>query len=217
MPTDTFSTYTGSDWSGDSHGILVAANWTDLVAGTGTYTHNIYGDNFIATQAQAGGAPVGSGQSQQSCAYFRWDTSSIPDGATISAAVFRFHVDTYANPCVDFAWDWYDFGGGTSTVADWALPNPGTAHAAFDPNTLLGTYNTVYEIPLLNPTSVNTSGYTGIRTGKATSTVPPSGLDFYMDILGEGTGRSVEPQLDVTYTVGSSAPSGFLQTGARRW
>lgn len=101
------------------------------------------------------------------CGYFRFDTSGIPDDATIDSATIEFLVTGIANPDGrNFVGDYYDFGGEASVAADWiADPSSGGGTLAFSVDIGTLTSDTREPISLQNVSSINKTGYTGIRIG----------------------------------------------------
>lgn len=129
--------------------------------------------------------------------YFRFDTSSIPDTATITAATLRVYQESITvnnDDSRSITGDWYDFGG-TDTSADWA--DTGTAaFAAIGISTLNGVGDK--DISLLNPdANVNKSGFTGIRT-HITGGQPTGNNDVYLAANEHASNPAA--RLLVTYT-----------------
>jgi hypothetical protein len=93
--------------------------------------------------------------------FMRWDTSPIPDGATITSATLSLDIMAQVNANGrNFTLDWYDFGA-AADCTDWvhdALNTAGTYTIASMTN---GAVNV---LPLIALTNINKAGFTGIRT-----------------------------------------------------
>lgn len=191
MPTDTFTIAGNSD---DAHGRQQATTWASIASGT--YTDNIYGSDII---------PVFALDNPPDCQllnnYLRWDTSSIPDSATITSAVLKIYVQSQSFPdTVKVAFDFYDFGGTPSTSGDWQQTPAGDAIAAFGAGTL--TDGVVNSISLTGLTGISKTGFTGLRgSTDSRPTAGPGGT--YVNFASYDHASQPAPQLEVTYTTGA--------------
>ena len=126
----------------------------------------------------------------------RFDTSSLPDNATVTSVKLRLFVTakTDANNR-NLVGEWYDAGSWPIDAGDWALTIPTSALPGADISAIAaGASN---EFTLTNPASVSLTGLTGLRLqvdGGA-----PSG-DNYVQIAALEHTSQPEPQLIVTYT-----------------
>jgi hypothetical protein len=125
----------------------------------------------------------------------RWDTSSLPDNAIISEAKLRLYVNTVQNvDSRDLTADWYTWGpvatGDYSETAQTTALS-GTALSGIS----TGGYR---EFTLLSPTTVNLTGYTGIRLHISGGS--PTGNN-YVQTTAHDNGPSQAAQLEVTYTL----------------
>jgi hypothetical protein len=133
------------------------------------------------------------------CALMRWDTSSIPDSATITSAKLR--VVSGSNGVINNGYDvlgeWYLFDG---TSADWTATPSSTAFS-IDEGTSWEASGTVKEWALSNPNAnVSKSGMTGIRVHMASGT-PTGNNQVFFASYDDPTLAS--PQLIVDYSLPS--------------
>ena len=92
----------------------------------------------------------------------RFDTSALPDGATVTSAVLRLHVRGKAD-ADDGAWSGSGMAASNWPIdgGDWSLDSSGSALAAVD---LTGMpVGSVSEFDLVGLGSVSTTGSTGLR------------------------------------------------------
>ena len=131
-------------------------------------------------------------------AHFRWDTSSIPDADTVSAATLRMYLDTKQDTDNrNLQGDWHDFDVPTVGLGseDWVHDAP-TANAFAEDITGLtdGANNT---ITLSNvAANISKTGFTGIRVG--VSGGEPTGTNRF-DIAMLEHATSDEAMLSVTH------------------
>ena len=129
--------------------------------------------------------------------HFRWDTSSLPDAAPITAASLRLwgvaKVDTNARNLVA---DWNDFGAGL-TCADWVHDSLNDAITGVTIASLAtGANNT---LSLSNLSNLNRTGFTGIRLHVDGGV--PGGVNEFSIAMFDDPALD-EPQLSVTYNAG---------------
>ena len=159
------------------------------------------------------------GRYQILVALLRFDTSSLPDNATVTSAKLRLHVTGKAdddNRCL--VGEWYPSSNWPIDPADWTQTTGTSALVGADLTGIaVGTSN---ELNLSGVAAISVSGYTGLRLG--ISGGQPSG-DNYLQIAALEHTSNPEPQLVVTYTTsgGPTAPvntsvpvvSGVAQVG----
>jgi hypothetical protein len=124
----------------------------------------------------------------------RFDTSGLPDNATITGAVLRLWL---MNPIqnansVYFTGEWYSSSNWPIDISDWTYEPYSGAFAI-----LLSSMSDVNNIALTTPTNINLTGYTGFRLHLSGG--QPNGsneIDFYGMLFGD-----LPPSLTVTYTV----------------
>src|SRR5262245_58855510 len=161
MPTVTFTVASAAD-DGD---IIRNGSWPPA----GSYT---VGDGTVAFSANDSPS---SGNYNTYVALFRWDTSSIPDNATIISATFitwchqRGEADTPGTYSV--VGDYYDFGGEPSDGSDWTFVCSPSIFTAFTIASMPSS-DIAYRLPLTDLTGINKSGYTGIRVSLDNPTPP---------------------------------------------
>lgn len=194
MPTDTFPIAADAD---NGYGRELGVSWP--VSSGDTFADAPFGTDIVSMARHAnGGFYVMNG-------YLRFDTSSIPDTAVISAAALKMHVLDAASPDAGstLAFDYYDFGGAPSVVADWELSSSGDAVSAFTISSLsIGSVNT---IAITTLTGINVSGFTGFRFAPAQTTQPTG--DNFADFASRQHATAQEPRLEVTYTVPATGAS----------
>ena len=129
--------------------------------------------------------------------YMRFNSGgTLPDNAiVISASLKLYVVDVFGPNAVDYAADFYDYGGSPSVDADWEVSSSGNAVATINGATL--TETAVNTIPLTGLTGVSTTGYTGVRISAKTATAPVT--DEYIDFAGMEHTTGQEPRLEITY------------------
>ena len=185
MAVVTFPIATGDD---DGTGYREAATWAGIPTGTfgadpGTT------DLWVSKQ-------TASGTKFCDNTYLRFDTSSIPDGATIVSATLQIYVLT-ANSADGYSvvGDSYDFGGDPAVVGDW-VQSGSPAILSRTANGL--TDAALNDFPLSDLSAINKSGYTGIRL--TLSAGDPTDLQTNLVQIGSFEHGSVqEPRLEVTY------------------
>lgn len=186
MPTDTFAiTADANDGDGNKTGPV----WANIA----TYGFNV-GDGATATAFKS----LFAGNYYVGCVFLRFDTSALPDDASISSASLKLYVTDKADPdAITYSADYYDFGGEASVDADWEQSSSGNCIASIDPDSL--TTSTVNTIALTTLTGISVSGVTGIRIAP-TNTTEPTG-DNYIECAAYDHAQQ-EPRLEVTYTTG---------------
>lgn len=132
----------------------------------------------------------------------KWDTSSLPDGATITAATLRI-VPVYVvnTNSLSLTMDWYVFDGSSSDFSHNALTtaHSGTALSA------VTSLNTANDFALTNLSNISKTGTTGIRLhiSQRASDAAPTG-DNGLSFASREDTTYTEPQLIVTYTLVSA-------------
>ncbi|HUF83979.1 MAG TPA: PKD domain-containing protein, partial [Acidimicrobiia bacterium] len=132
----------------------------------------------------------------------RFDTSALPDGATVTSAVLRLHVTggTSADARSLVA-EWYDPSAWPIDAGDYTATAAGTAHAGTPIGSLaLGVQN---DLPLQNLVEISTTGLTAVRLHVDGG--QPTGENKVSFAALENTSQP-EAQLIVTYTTADPLP-----------
>jgi hypothetical protein len=135
---------------------------------------------------------------------FRFDTSSLPDDAVITAATLRISplvLATAEARTLDF--EWYDPGtiGNDDYVENVGTTAASVAAATWQAWATSGTQDVVLSNPDAN---ISKTGFTGIRVGMSGGAPPAADADTRIEIATlEHTTRD-EAKLIVTYTAASS-------------
>lgn len=145
----------------------------------------------------------------------RWDTSSIPVGATLDSVYLRMKRNMGAYNNVDGlvqTGEWFLFTGTDAT--DWTH-TPGTnAFASFDPT---GGSAIDYDIALSNVNNISRTGYTGIRmhASQRAADAAPSGLNewYWQDFFNHGAANAPRLVLNYTPYPGSGPGEAYIQLG----
>lgn len=135
----------------------------------------------------------------------RWDTSSLPDNATITSAVLRLWMNgrstVNAGPYV-FKAEWYAFGG-TAGSGDYTTTVSNSAHVGTNMDFFATPAS--YDYTLQNLSNISLTGYTGMRLfmdgPQPTTTANYLSFDTFETVSGHPA------QLVVDYTVSSSLGS----------
>lgn len=152
----------------------------------------------------------------------RFDTSSLPDGATITGATLTVSNNDRANPDTrNVTIEYYDWNGSSdsdfSLVGDPAsFPAGKTAHSGRDISLFTFGQHVLTLENLNYPGNINPGGYTSFRTHISGGT--PTGNN-YMTIHALENATNPEAQLIVTYEgpdvdyPGKPAGSSYIQIG----
>jgi len=186
MPTVTFDLASDADDGDGTKSNIVFANvpGSSYTVGDGTEggtVRSLFGGSYF----------IG-------CCYFRFDTSSLPNDATVTAANLKLYLNSKGDPDnLDYAGDFYDFGGEPSVDADWEATSSGDAITTIDATgQTAGVVNT---IALTTLTGVSLTGFTGLRLSSKTNPTP-TGDNFLTYAMHEDATSGRRPQLEVTYT-----------------
>jgi len=126
----------------------------------------------------------------------RFDTSAIPDDATITAAELKLYVTSKGDADNrGVTAEWYSASNWPIDAADYTATAAATAHAGVDITSI--TLNSDLTMALLNPaTNINKTGYTGLRLH--VSGGQPAGVNYVVwSAFDHAT--NIAPRLVVTY------------------
>lgn len=212
MTLQTFSTIADND---DTYAYTQATSYAGLSAAAGSY------DAATQTAMFAPQRTFASPNYDVRNAFLRWDTSALPDAATINSVTLRIWVelqietDPPRNLTADwFAWDLSgtghdlkvdgnsaNFTAGLTAISGYALSN--FSAAASTPGS--------YDVPITtNLNNVNKGGYTYLRLHIDGG--QPTGYNL-LTISSVNHATNPEPQLIVDYTQGTPtriAPDAIL-------
>lgn len=132
-----------------------------------------------------------TGNNLYSVGILKFDTSSIPDNATITSATLQVNVSARSPYYYPVNGEWYD-PGATIDLSDYAGVPGNTAFADASWSSL-GIIST----PLSNLSNINKSGFTGLRVGQHISDSVARTRSISIDSSESGN----PPLLIVTYTV----------------
>ena len=186
---------------GGSNGTYAAAR-----AGTGSP----FGAAAAATYATVGQAKVVVTFTEYQVfeSFLAFNTSSIPDGDTVSAAVLN--LTSYAdNSTTDFTLEarLYDWGA-SLTTADWVTSLSSQTLLAHRDTASGWTVNTAYDLTDdAFAANVSKTGSTRILlcSDHTTSNTAPTGLEHVTAYSADYTGTTRDPKLTVTYAAGGGA------------
>lgn len=137
---------------------------------------------------------------------FRWDTSSLPDGATVYTASLRMRVSVLANTdSKSVTAGWYTWDGVSDTDYSQTAETNAISGVAVSSLTV-GAYNT---FPLSNLQNVSTTGVTYLRLHLSDGAQPTG--DNYVGYKTIDDVNFIPPQLIVDYSFGTRiAPDAIL-------
>lgn len=203
MPTVTFSVAADTD---DGSGYYFAATWPP---DSGTF-QNEPGAVLYAVK------DLSDFYYAEVCC-MRWDTSTLPDAATVTAANLKLYVTTvsFTEAGRNLVGDYYDFGGEPTVAADWVLETSPSIFTGVLVDTI--PTGTVSTIPLTDLSGISKTSYTGVRlsiSGGAPAAASKSAARFAARESGFAT-----PQLEVTYSEAAAAtvPVARHALGGGRW
>lgn len=203
MPTDTFPITSDAD-DGDCNRNYT--DWATVIGGGGNF---VVGDTADATVAKS----LFAGDYYVNVTFLRFDTSSIPAGATIDSATLKLYATDKGDPDgVSYAADYYDFGGEPSVAADWEASSAGGCISGFTAASIsTGVVNSIALTGLSGimrsgeTNGQGNTGITGIRITQANLTQPTG--DNFITFAAREHATAQEPRLDVTYTVPATGAS----------
>ncbi len=141
----------------------------------------------------------------------RWDTSSLPDSATVTAATLRVRITSIAGDADarNLVGEWYVFTGSLSS-GDYSTPPQGSDAYSVDISNLVNGQDN--DITLSDvAANINLTGNTGIRHGVSGGTPTGSNGAAWASF----NHASLNPaRLLVTYTDPSAAVTGTIGDGA---
>ena len=133
---------------------------------------------------------------------FRWDTSSIPDAATITDVKFKFYCTsrlTVDGASFTLGAKWFNTWDGTAAGEYEFAPAPSDALSGVALSTI--TSNAENTLTLLGPSQVNKSGNTGLKLFLEGASTPLGNNSITVRTLDDTTTTADEPRLVVTYEV----------------
>jgi hypothetical protein len=210
MPTDTFTIATAAD---DGSGYYVSTNtWPPNPPAAGSTFVDEPGDLLIAVKEDN---PAGPPDYYAEVCCMRWDTSSIPDAATITGVDLKLHLVSVTTTLTrNLVGDYFDFGGEPTVAADWILSaNPSIFTAVDVASLTVGAVNT---FALTDLTGISKTGFTGIRLTIDNNTSPVDNKSAARFASFEDP-TNPAPQLVVTYTTLASVPVVRHAIGLGRW
>lgn len=187
MPTITYDIASNLDQATASR---AAASWAGVPTGTfnqgggatDTFSKSLFGGTYTVHNS-----------------LMRWNTASLPDDATVTSAVLKIWVNAKGDPDnVDYACDYYTWGGSPAVSGDWEQSSSGDAIATIDATSL--TTGAVNNLSFTGLTGISLSGYFGLRIAPKT-TAQPTGDNFVDWASVEDGTTGHRPQLQVTYDV----------------
>ena len=182
--TVTFSVTAG----GDDGDVSVSGPQSGGYPPSGSAAANTTGTLLTA------GRRLAFGNYQVLTGLLRFDTSSLPDGATVTGVKLRGYLTSVADADDrTLIGEWYS--AWPIDAADWTLTSGTNALAGTDITSL--SKNSTVELTLANPGNISLTGYTGLRLGISGS--QPGGDNHVQFATLEHPSRP-EPQLLVTYT-----------------
>lgn len=141
----------------------------------------------------------------------RWDTSSLDDAATISAAYLKIWVSAvFNNDSRSLVAEWYDFG--TADSSDLTGTVTSDAHAGTAISSI--TTGAVNTFELQNLSSINKTGFTGLRL-HITGGSPSGHNEVQYSAFDHSTDPA--PQLVVETPIVNQPETLLVVTGALRW
>lgn len=135
---------------------------------------------------------------------FRFDTSTIDDSATVTAAVLKVYVVSVDMDGTGYQLiaDYYDFGGEATVAGD--ITSSDTGNIITSVGLLSLTASAVNNLTITDLSGINKTGHTGIRL-KLNQDTAPTADNNYVVIASSEDAVNPAPQLEVTYTVPSGA------------
>ena len=224
---------TASNGAGSSSATSAATAVVVAQPSSGTLTFSVVGgaddgDAWLVAPQASGYPPVGTasyldsrsfltvarravfGDYQVFVGLLRFDTSALPDGATVTSASLK--LDLLGKVDADnrgLEAEWYSASSWPIDAADWSLASSGSASAAVDITALSTTATSSFELGGLG--SISTTGSTGLRLHLSGG--QPSG-DNLLQVASLEHSTRPEPQLVVSYTTAAPvAPSNSVFAG----
>lgn len=187
MPTTEFSIAASGD---DGY---VQGTDTVYPPASGSFADSGEGSLWLTKTLNAGDYTIG-------VVLIRWDTSSLTDDATVTAATLRIYVSSRSDANGrNLTADWYD--AGTITTADYTTTVGTNAHAGTAMSSL--TESADNDLILTNVSNVSLTGYTGVRL-HVSGGAPTGTTQLILPSLDHAT--LTEPRLIVTYTDNEPPP-----------
>jgi hypothetical protein len=166
----------------------------------GAVTANTSGTTFLVRKLKA------SAFTDLIMGLLRFDTSLLPDAATITAATLRLQITAVGNVTNrNIVAGYYDSSNWPISSGDWSgSDNPGSDAGTF---ALTGfSASTTKDLALSSPSSISKTGYTGFRLGVDGGIPSVNNDDYRVEMAAVDHASLTEPLLLVTYTTGLTPP-----------
>lgn len=193
MPIQSFTIQVASD---DGSGYYSSTNtWPPNPPAAGSTWVDEPGALLLAVKEDD---PAGPPDYYAEICCMRWDTSALPDDATITGATLKLRLVSVVTTLTrNVEGTYYDFGGEPTVAADWILSAPASIFTPVDVAGL--TVGAVNNFDLTDLTGISLSGYTGIRLNISGDAAPVNNKSAARFASYEDPSLPA-PQLDVTYT-----------------
>lgn len=205
MPTATFgdttrdATLLGNMVNADDGYIIATGPYPGTYPPTGTPIIDTSAFNIVVQRYRS------ANQYGVSNGLIKWNTSSLPDNAVITAATLRIYVTSKSNvDALSLVADWYTWSGVTG---DYTATPQSNAYGGIALSSITASADN--SLTLINmAANVSRTGYTYLRLHLSDSGAPSGTNQVVIASVADIT--NPEPRLDVVYTLGGGDLLGMV-------